>query len=168
MFKPVSTASTSCVRRDGGDRPLSPATSPKLPETTGYKTDVADFTLKIIPSSVQVVTGQQGTISVTLTPTSSFQGSVALSCGTLSATVSCSFQPQQLDLNSGVAQTAPLIIATHFAMLGTATPLILPVLSACVTESFRLQLVTRVAASGATGKTGSVGGVCRPSCTNRA
>ena len=64
------------MRRDGGDRPLSPATSPK-PETTGYKTDVADFTLKIIPSSVQAVTGQQGTIFVTLTPTSSFQGSDA-------------------------------------------------------------------------------------------
>jgi len=73
----------------------------------------ADFTLKINPSSVRVVTGQQGTVSVTLTPTSSFQGSVALSCGTLPATVSCSFQPQQLDLSSGVTQTAQLIIGTH-------------------------------------------------------
>jgi hypothetical protein len=73
----------------------------------------ADFTLKINPSILKLETGQDGTVMVTLTPTSSFQGAVSLTCGSLPATVSCSFQPQQVDLSSGVAQTAQLVIGTH-------------------------------------------------------
>jgi len=73
----------------------------------------ADFTLSLNPQSLKLETGQEGAVIVTLTPTSSFQGNVALTCGTLPAAVSCSFQPQQVNLNNGVAQTARLIVGTQ-------------------------------------------------------
>lgn len=74
---------------------------------------LADFILSLNPTALKLETGQQGTVIVTLTPTSSFQSNVALTCGTLPATVSCTFTPQQINLSSGVAQTAQLVIGTQ-------------------------------------------------------
>lgn len=70
-----------------------------------------DFTLTANPNTLNLTPGQQGTVTVTLTPTSTFQGTVSLSCGTLPADVSCSFQPQQVSVNNGLMQTAQLTIS---------------------------------------------------------
>ena len=72
----------------------------------------ADFALAIDPASLRIVNGQQGTVTVTLTPTSSFQGTVTLSCGTPQPELSCAFQPQQVSLGNGFPQIAQLTIQT--------------------------------------------------------
>lgn len=69
------------------------------------------FTLQVAPSSLNLGSSAQGQVTVTLTPNSAFTGAVALSCGTLPATLSCSFSPQSVYLIDGVAQTASLTIA---------------------------------------------------------
>jgi parallel beta-helix repeat protein len=72
-----------------------------------------DFTLQVAPTSLSLGSSAQGQITVTLTPNSAFTGTVALSCGTLPATLSCSFSPQSVYLTGGIAQTATLTIAAH-------------------------------------------------------
>jgi hypothetical protein len=73
----------------------------------------ANFTLAAIPMTFSLAPGQQGTVTVTLTPTNSFQGTVSLSCGTLPAGISCSFQPQQITLNNGLIETALLTLGAN-------------------------------------------------------
>jgi parallel beta-helix repeat protein len=73
----------------------------------------ADFTLQIAPSSLNLGSSAQGQVTVTLTPNSSFTGNVALSCGSLPATLSCSFSSQSIYLINGVAQTVNLTIAAN-------------------------------------------------------
>ncbi|HWG21612.1 MAG TPA: choice-of-anchor Q domain-containing protein [Terracidiphilus sp.] len=70
-----------------------------------------DFTLQVAPSSLNLGSSAQGQITVTLTPNSAFTGTVALSCGSLPATLSCSFSPQSVYLTAGIVQTASLTIA---------------------------------------------------------
>jgi len=70
-----------------------------------------DFALQVAPSSLNLGSSAQGEITVTLTPNSAFTGTVALSCGSLPATLSCSFRPQSVFLTSGIMQTATLVIA---------------------------------------------------------
>ena len=70
-----------------------------------------DFTIQLAPSSLNLDSTAQGLVTVTLTPNSAFTGNVALSCGSLPATLSCSFLPQGLYLANGFAQTATLTIA---------------------------------------------------------
>lgn len=72
----------------------------------------ADFALAVNPASLRVVSGQEGTVTITLTPTSSFQGTVTLSCGGPPPDLSCAFQPQQVSLGNGLPQTAQLTIQT--------------------------------------------------------
>lgn len=72
-----------------------------------------DFTLQVAPSSLNLGSSAQGQLTVTLTPNTAFTGSVALSCGSLPATLSCSFSPQSVYLTDGMAQTATLTIAAH-------------------------------------------------------
>ncbi len=72
-----------------------------------------DFTLQVAPTSLSLGSSSQGHITVTLTPNSAFTGNVALSCGALPATLSCSFSPQSVYLTAGIAQTATLTIAAQ-------------------------------------------------------
>jgi parallel beta-helix repeat protein len=73
----------------------------------------ADFTLQVAPSSLNLGSSAQGQVAVTLTPNSAFTGTIALSCGSLPATLSCSFSPQSIYLIDGVAQTATLTITAN-------------------------------------------------------
>jgi parallel beta-helix repeat protein len=72
-----------------------------------------DFTLQVAPTSLSLSSTAQGQVTVTLTPNSAFTGTVALSCGSLPAALSCSFSPQSIYLTDGVAQTAILDIAAQ-------------------------------------------------------
>ena len=72
-----------------------------------------DFTLQVAPSSLNLGSSAQGQVTVTLTPNSAFTGTVALSCGSLPATLSCSFSPQSIYLTDGMPQTAALTITAQ-------------------------------------------------------
>jgi hypothetical protein len=72
-----------------------------------------DFTLQVTPSSLNLGSSAQGQVTVTLTPNNAFTGTVALSCGSLPATLSCSFSPQSIYLIDGVPQTAALTITAN-------------------------------------------------------
>jgi len=70
-----------------------------------------EFTLQVAPTSLNLGSSAKGQVTVTLLPNSAFTGTVALSCGSLPATLSCSFSPQSVYLTDGIAQTASLTIA---------------------------------------------------------
>ncbi len=72
-----------------------------------------EFTLQVAPTSLNLGSSAQGQVTVTLTPNSAFTGTVALSCGSLPATLSCSFSPQSVYLSDGIVQTATLTIAAR-------------------------------------------------------
>jgi parallel beta-helix repeat protein len=72
-----------------------------------------DFTLQVAPSSLNLGSSAKGQVTVTLTPNSAFTDNVALSCGSLPATLSCSFSPQSVYLTTGIAQTSTLTIAAQ-------------------------------------------------------
>ena len=72
----------------------------------------ADFALTVAPSTQTLAIGQQGTISVTVTPTSTFSGTISLSCSPLPANISCTFQPQKVQLQNGIPETSQLLIRT--------------------------------------------------------
>jgi parallel beta-helix repeat protein len=73
----------------------------------------ADFTLQVAPSSLNLGSSAQGQVTVTLTPNSAFTGTVALSCGSLPATLACSFSPQSIYLTDGMPQTSALTITAN-------------------------------------------------------
>ena len=54
---------------------------------------VPGVTVAISPSSVTIPFGSSGTLAITLTPEGGFTGPVSLSCGTPTASLSCSFAP---------------------------------------------------------------------------
>lgn len=74
-----------------------------------------DFSLNLNPNAVNIRGGSPGKVTVTLTPSSNFAGTVVLSCASLPATLSCSFAPQSVGLAGGTARTATLIISANGA-----------------------------------------------------
>ena len=80
------------------------------------------------PDSLTVASGSSGTLTLTLTPTGGYTGSVSLSCGILPAHVSCAFAPPSLNITSGsgpvtdtltistAAQTAALLSEPKYGM----------------------------------------------------
>jgi Bacterial Ig-like domain (group 3)/Abnormal spindle-like microcephaly-assoc'd, ASPM-SPD-2-Hydin len=56
-----------------------------------------DFTLAATPTSLTLVRGEAGIYTITLTPVNGYNGSATMSCGSMPALVSCSFQPAALN-----------------------------------------------------------------------
>jgi parallel beta-helix repeat protein len=72
----------------------------------------ADFALTLAPTNLTLPIGQQGTIAVTLTPTSTFNGTVTLSCSPLPVNISCTFKPQKIQLQNGIPEASQLLLGT--------------------------------------------------------
>jgi uncharacterized repeat protein (TIGR03803 family) len=55
----------------------------------------------ISPTSLTIARGSSGTLTITVTPTGGYTGTVNFSCGTLPADVTCTFVPPSLTLTAG-------------------------------------------------------------------
>jgi uncharacterized repeat protein (TIGR03803 family) len=94
----------------GGNTALTGSTSAILTETVVAVSVSAAFS----PSSLTIASGSSGTLTITLTPTGGYTGTVSFSCGTLPARVSCTFAPPSL------AITASTTTATETLTINTA------------------------------------------------
>ncbi len=77
------------------------------------------FTLTAAPASLTLRQGQIGTATFTVTPQNGYNGTVNLSCTSLPAYATCSFNPASVTLDgSGKAVTAQLTIITQGPVIG--------------------------------------------------
>jgi hypothetical protein len=80
----------------------APATLVVEPGTTG-----ASYTVSANPTSLTVASGKTATTMLTITPTGGYSGTVTLSCTSMPATASCTFDQKQIAL-SGNSQSVNL------------------------------------------------------------
>jgi hypothetical protein len=74
-------------------------TSPNNPDSATAYFQAGNFSMSIGPSSRTVAAGQATTYNLQLTPNPVFNGTVALSCGSLPGGAVCNFAPNSFTLN---------------------------------------------------------------------
>jgi hypothetical protein len=87
----------------------------------GARVFSAELSLCGLRPHAQEAPSSHGHVTVTLNPNSAFTDNVALSCGSLPATLSCSFHPQTVYLTAGIPQAVTLTIAAN-AQANFASP----------------------------------------------
>jgi hypothetical protein len=80
-----------------------------------------NFTFGANPGFLTVVSGSQGSITLTVTPQNGFMGAVTFACSGLPAGAACTFNPSTLTPNGAIAATTTLSITTS-ASASNATP----------------------------------------------
>lgn len=88
-----------------------------LPSTPTSST----FTLALAPSTVTIVSGQQGSVAILLTSVGAFAGPLSLSYGALPTAVSASIQPNIVTLAAGGTASSTLLLNTY-ALAANASP----------------------------------------------
>jgi len=91
-----------------GDTLHAPSTSQRLTVSLGANA----FKLAVTPSSLSMDTSATASAKVTLTSSAGFADSIALSCGSLPAGVTCQFANSSLSLAANGTQTTQLTIST--------------------------------------------------------
>jgi hypothetical protein len=115
---PNLTAGTySIVASYGGDSLHSPSQSSAVSVTSNG----TSFNLVVTPATVSIPTGQNATVTVTLTSISGFTDTIGLGCGTLPAGVNCHFSNIALPLAANGTATAQLTIDTNNPLGGGAS-----------------------------------------------
>jgi CubicO group peptidase (beta-lactamase class C family) len=116
-----STAGTNSITAQySGDAIFKGSTSTPLSETivpVGVSATVS-------PNPLTIKSGSSGTLTITLTPTGGYTGTVSFSCGTLPTHASCTFAP------TSVAITASTTTATDTLTVNTTTAPVTAMLSA--------------------------------------
>lgn len=73
----------------------------------------ASFTLTVAPTSLSIAAGQVGAVTVTVTPTPGYNGTVSLACGTLPANTVCTFNANSLVVDPSGPQSTQLTISSN-------------------------------------------------------
>ncbi len=103
----------------GGDTNFTGSTSSALSVTVA----VPGFTVTANPSSLTIARGSTGTSTLTFTPVGGFTGTLTLSCGTLPAKITCTFNPATVTLaGSTVADTLTIGTGSLAALSIPARP----------------------------------------------
>jgi hypothetical protein len=79
------------------------------------------FTLVLAPSTLTIVSGQQGSAAILLTSVGAFTGPLSLSYGALPTAVSASIQPTTVTLAAGGTASSRLLLNTY-ALASNASP----------------------------------------------
>jgi hypothetical protein len=82
----------------------------------------ADFTLTVNPASATVRQGQNGTFSVTVTPTAANLGTILLTCSVLPDTASCMLSSPTMSFTNATPQSSTLTIVTGTTQVGSLRP----------------------------------------------
>ena len=88
---------------------------------TAQATQVPDFTLTAAPTTLTVMAGLQGSVTLTITPSNGFSNYVNLSCAGLPLYSTCSFLPSNVSVGSNGGQSTMTIDTV--APSGTAAAL---------------------------------------------
>ena len=80
-----------------------------------------DFSITVTPSSLNLVSSQNATVTVTLTSYTSFSDTIGLGCASLPAAVNCHFAAVNLTLPAGGSVSTQLTIDTNNPLSGGST-----------------------------------------------
>jgi uncharacterized repeat protein (TIGR03803 family) len=80
-------------------------------------------TASISPASLTVASGSSGTLTITVTPTGGYAGTVNFSCGTLPTNVTCSFVPPSLTLTAASGPVTDTLTIHTMSQTAVLTPL---------------------------------------------
>jgi hypothetical protein len=83
-------------------------------------TGTQSFTITASPTTLNIQQGHIGQVTIILTPSEGYQGTVTLSCGTLPANVTCTFSPASLTVNSPSPVYGTLTVSTDSKLPVTA------------------------------------------------
>jgi hypothetical protein len=100
----------------GGTTTIAGSTSPPVTETVVTPTVSAAFS----PGTLTIASGNSGTLTITLTPSGGYSGTVTFSCGApVPPHISCTFAPSSLTITPGSeAMTDVLTVTTSNKVLG--------------------------------------------------
>ncbi|HTC49877.1 MAG TPA: FG-GAP-like repeat-containing protein [Candidatus Aquilonibacter sp.] len=115
----LAVGSHSVTAQYSGNGNFVPTTSTVVTEVVA---GVPDYALSANTTSATVNPGGSASFTITLTPAYGYNGTVSLSCGTLPATVTCSFQPASLVSPASGTVATMLTITT----VGATTALDMP------------------------------------------
>lgn len=127
-----STAGTNSITAQyGGNATFKGSTSAALTETVVPP----GISATVNPNPLIIKSGSSGTLTITLTPTGGYTGTVSFSCGTLPANASCTFAPTSvvitsstttatdvLTVNTTNAKTSAMLSAPHLPGRGSGVP----------------------------------------------
>jgi hypothetical protein len=88
----------------------------QTPTPSPTPTPAPGLTLAASPSALTITRGQSGNVSVNVSPTGGFTGTVALACSNLPAGVTCAFSPASVDGSSATSSALTIATATSLAM----------------------------------------------------
>lgn len=102
------------VAHYGGDALHSPSSSQAV-SITGT---AVGFSIAAAPPTLSLVSGQNGTLNITITATAGFTDTIGLGCLSLPASVNCHFSTNGVKVGSGQTQTVQLTIDTNAPLSG--------------------------------------------------
>ena len=104
----------SIVAEYGGDT-LHSASSSQAVTITGV---ASGFSIAVAPPTLTLVSGQNGTVGITITATNDFSDTIGLGCLSLPSSVNCHFSTNDVKVGSGQSQTVQLTIDTNAPLSG--------------------------------------------------
>lgn len=105
------------VAKYGGDTIHKPSTS----QPVKISGSAQGFSITVDPASLSLVSGQNGTVKVTVTASAGFSDTIGMGCLTLPAAVNCHFSSNTVMLTGGKSQTIQLTIDTNAPLSGGGT-----------------------------------------------
>lgn len=116
----LTTATHSITVVYGGDTHYSGSTSTAVVQVV--LAAAPDYTLTANPTTATIKAGGSATFTITATADQYFNGTVSLSCGTLSMGVTCSFTPASLAPTNGHPAQSTLVVTTTSPYMALARP----------------------------------------------
>jgi hypothetical protein len=110
----LSSGTHSITAAYSGDATYAVSTSAPVSITVSTA-PTSDYSLSISNSSLTVVQGSFGSLTITVTPKNGFKQTLALACSGLPAGGSCSFNPQNVNPSSGAVSTTLTVQAPSTA-----------------------------------------------------
>jgi len=101
----LSTGSHSITAQYSGDATFAAGASSALTQVVNAASGAADFTVTAVPTTLTVIAGQPGLVSLTITPVNGSTQTINFNCNGLPQESSCSFQPASVTLD-GVHNSA--------------------------------------------------------------
>ena len=98
------------------------STSAVVQEVILPSTSTSTFTLALSPSTLTIVSGQQGSVEILLTSVGAFSGPLSLSYGALPPALSASIQPSTVTLGAGGTASSRLLLKTGTLVSKTSPP----------------------------------------------
>jgi hypothetical protein len=112
----LAAGSHSITAAYSGDSLFLASTSSAFAETVVQPS----ITMAASPASLTIQHGKSGTVTITVTPSGGYTGTLTFTCGSLPASASCTFSPASLTFSgAAAAQSTTLVVSTAGATVSS-------------------------------------------------